>query len=201
MKINIKNKKEKGMTLVELIVAIAVMGIVMTGMTLMISNLWKGREVEVKMGQSAILASQTVSKMVKEMRKSSQADSGAYFLAYGNDFETIFYSDIDNDGYMERVHYYVEGTQLKRGIAEPILGINPTYPEADEVITTMSNHIVNEAGEPIFTYYDSSGVAVDTPVQTSYVTLVKVVVHINIDPGEIKDVIIRSSASFRNIEI
>lgn len=195
-----KNKKEKGMTLIELIVAISIMSIIMTGTVMLLTTLWEGRRVEIKMGQSSLLASQTVSNMVKNIRKASQADSGAYFLASGNDFDIVFYTDIDNDGYMERVHYYIEGEQLKMGTAEPILGINPTYPDEDEEITVLSNYIVNGADESIFTYYDSTGAIVNTPVQASHVTLVRITLHVNVDIDEISDVIISSTASFRNID-
>ncbi|MFC1644924.1 type II secretion system protein J [Patescibacteria group bacterium] len=195
-----KIKNKKGMTLIELIVAISIMTIVMTGSSMMLVRLWDGRVNEVKMGQSSLLASQSVTEMIKNIRKSSQADSGAYFLDSGDDFEIIFYSDIDNDDHMERVHYYVEGSELKVGTAEPILGINPTYPEDDEVVSVLSDYLVNEEAEPLFTYYDSNGAIVDTPVQSSYVTLVRVTIHINVDPDNIGDTVISSSASFRNID-
>ncbi|MDH4330176.1 MAG: prepilin-type N-terminal cleavage/methylation domain-containing protein [Candidatus Moranbacteria bacterium] len=193
---------KKGMSLLELLIAMFILGIVTVGMSSFFAYLWRSKAVEISRGQSILVASNSVNKMVRFIRKSAQAESGAYMLDSGDDFEFIFYSDTDNDGYLERIHYYLEGDSLKMGTAEPILGTNPTYPVGDEVTVEIADDIVNDTStEPIFTYFDNNGVAMTTPVNVYAVKAVKITVFVNSDPENINDVEINSMVALRNVNV
>lgn len=192
-------KNKKGMTLVELMVSISILGIVTTGMSTFFIYIWESRYDEINIGQSSLAASQSISKMSRDIRRAAQADSGAYLIDSGDDFDFIFYSDIDADEHMERVHYYVDGTSIMMGTAEPILGTSPTYPVGDENVTTLANNVTNEVSEPIFSYYDSSNSVIATPITASNVRLVKLHISVNTDPDRINDVVIESAVSLRNL--
>jgi prepilin-type N-terminal cleavage/methylation domain-containing protein len=193
---------KKGMSLLELLISIFILGVVMFGMSAFFAYLWKVKSQEVSRGQSIITASNSVNKMIQNIRKSAQAESGAYMLDSGDDFDFTFYSDIDNDNNLERIHYYLDGNTLKMGTAEPILGTNPTYPVGDQETIEVATNVVNDAAtEPMFVYYDSSGSAMTTPVNVYAVKSVKVSVFVNIDPGNIEDVEINSTVALRNVDV
>lgn len=197
-----KNITKKGMSLLELLISIFILSVVMFGMSAFFAYLWKAKAQDVSRGQSIITASNSVNKMIHNIRKSAQAESGAYMLDSGDDFDFVFYSDIDNDDNLERIHYYLDGSTLKMGTAEPILGTNPTYPVGDQEIVEIAFDVVNDLStEPIFTYYDNNGNVMTTPVNVYSVKSVKVSVFVNTDPGNIDDVEINSTVALRNVDV
>jgi type II secretory pathway pseudopilin PulG len=184
------------MTLVELIVAIGIMGIVTTGLTTFFSYMWRAKFDEINRGQSMLSASQSISKISKNIRRASQADSGSYALASAEDFDLVFYSDIDSDENRERVHYYLENGSIMSGTSEPILGDNPTYPENDEIVTVVANNVVNSPSEPIFSYFNAAGVEVSN---IPSIRLIKLNVAVNVSPTRISNTVIETSVSLRNL--
>jgi hypothetical protein len=51
-----------------------------------------------------------IETMVKEIRMAKEGENGAYPIEYAGDKEFIFYSDIDGDGRVERVRYFLAQT-------------------------------------------------------------------------------------------
>ncbi len=48
-----------------------------------------------------------IETMVKELREARMGDDGAYIIEKAEDYEIIFYSDIDKDGDTERIRYFI----------------------------------------------------------------------------------------------
>ncbi len=193
-------KNKKGMTLIELLVAVGIMSIVTTGLAVFFSYVWRSRVDEINRGQSLVTASSSVSKMSENIRKASQADSGSYALGSADDFNFIFYSDVDSDGNRERVRYYLDGTSIMAGTAEPILGDSPTYPPIEEdVIKTVASNVTNEETEPIFVYYNASGSVLETPASPATIRRIGLNVSVNTNPGRISDTLIQTFVSPRNL--
>jgi len=79
-----------------------------------------------------------VSSMVREIREIQIADTGAYPIVSADDHEFIFFSDMDKDEAVERVRYFLDGSDFKKGVIEP--RTNPTqYVLGDEVVNTLSH--------------------------------------------------------------
>ncbi|KKT88216.1 MAG: hypothetical protein UW95_C0016G0020 [Parcubacteria group bacterium GW2011_GWC1_45_14] len=187
------------MTLVELLVAIGILGIVTTGLSAFFSYMWRTRLTDVSRGQSSVIASSSVSRMTENIRRAAQADSGSYAIASADDFNLVFYSDIDSDQYRERVHYYLDGTSIMMGTSEPILGDSPTYPEGDEIVSVIATNVMNSESEPIFTYYNSSGSILDTPAFVAPIRMVGLSVSVNTNPSKISDTLVQTLVSPRNL--
>ena len=64
-----------------------------------------------------------------------------------------FYSDIDSDGVKERVRYFKDNLDFKKGIIEPT-GDPLEYVLGNETISTLTGALENV--DPIFNYYDRS---------------------------------------------
>lgn len=191
MKRNIHNtsilQDQRGLSLLEIIIAVsifviatgAVMGFVIQG----------ARVQDIAFGQNIAIseARRGVETMVREIREIQTADNGAYPLVTADDFELIFYGDIDKDSSVERVRYFLDGTDFKKGTIEP--RSNPVaYYASDEVIVTLSRYVRNEA-LPVFTYYngDWPGDVINNPIPTpADVTeprFVNVFLRINVKPN------------------
>ncbi len=123
-------------------------------------------------------AKMALARLVSELRRAQPASTGAYPLEVVASTEIIFYSDIDNDGLRERIHYWLNGGALKRGITRPT-GQPYVYNPDNESVGVAVNEVLNTT-EPVFTYYDesydgtASGTPLSFPVDVYSVRLVKI---------------------------
>ncbi|MBI2410454.1 MAG: prepilin-type N-terminal cleavage/methylation domain-containing protein [Candidatus Kerfeldbacteria bacterium] len=129
--------------------------------------------------------------MVSELRETVPADTGAYPIEDATEQEIIFYSDVDKDNETERVRYFLEGTNIQRGIIEPS-GDPLEYLPENETVTTISHYIQN-GSDPVFTYYnqnypaDTSTNPLAEPTNISEIRLVEIRVLTNVDPNRVPD--------------
>jgi type II secretory pathway pseudopilin PulG len=186
-----KNKKiKKGMTLVDMLIAIGIFSMGMIGFTVLFVRVWQSNSFIMEEGQATMMASRTVQQLIESLRKVKQADNGEFAIKSGDDFNFIVYLDDDNDGVTERVHYFLAGESFKKGVTKPTTGTPPVYPNGDQVITIMANYVTNTAAQPIFYYYnkDYPGDIVNNPLNISptlpidKVKLVRIRLWINIKP-------------------
>ncbi|MDD3498592.1 MAG: prepilin-type N-terminal cleavage/methylation domain-containing protein [Candidatus Moranbacteria bacterium] len=192
-------KTKKGMSLTELLVAMFIFTVVSMGISIFFANIWKSKYNELEMGKSLLIASQAVNNMKKSIRQAGQADSGAYLISSASNFDFVFYSDIDNDNDMEKIRYYLDGSEIKMEKAEPILGTNPTYPDVYEAPVTIAKDIANTETEPIFSYFDNDYDSLATPTSAYPIRLIKITLYVNTDPNKISDVSISSLVYIRNV--
>lgn len=143
--------------------------------------------------------------MVKEIREARIGDDGSYPLAEANDFQFVFYSDIDKDEGVEMVRYFLDGTDFKKGVIEPS-GDPPQYVLADEKIGILSRHVRN-AGIPIFVYYNADWPEdiINNPLPTltrlMETKLMHVYLKINVDPNRPPDDFeLESDIQIRNLK-
>lgn len=121
--------------------------------------------------------------MVNEIRDTMPSAQGAYPIESATPASFVFYSDINNDGIAERVHYYLSGTTLKKGVTYTT-GSPYTYNTANEVNTDLVVNVSNGSNS-LFSYYDSnyngSTAELPSPVVVSSIRLVKIQVTIEAD--------------------
>jgi hypothetical protein len=78
-------------------------------------------------------------------------------------------------------------------MTNPTTGMPKTYPSGDQQVKTVISHIVNDASSPIFYYYnknypgDTTNNPMVMPVTVNNVRLIKIYLHINIDPNRPPD--------------
>lgn len=198
--------KLPGMSLVEMLMAIAILSLGMGGVTLLFINSWTNNKFILETGNASRMASRGANDIVSDLRKVRQADNGDFPVEAADDFDLKVYLDIDNDGATERVHYYLSGSTLYRGVTDPVSGLPITYPNSDDSTTTLATAVVNTSSDPIFIYYnadyptDTVNNPLSTPASVSQVRMVRVHLMINIDPFHAPDHInIESLAQLRNL--
>lgn len=205
----INRKRLKGLTLVEMLVAIFIMSAGMLGFSLLFSSSWTSNKFILETGITSIRVNRASTEIINNLRKVRQADNGDYPIDSGDDFDIQVYLDIDNDGVTERVHYWLDDVndRLMRGIREPSTAQPPTYAAGDETTSVIAEYIVNESTQPLFYYYNENypGDTVNNPLLTPAaigdVRLVRVLIRMNIDPIKAPNNInIESFVDLRNLE-
>ena len=198
----------RAMTLVEVVVAIAIMLIAMEGFTLLFLRSWDTNKYILESGMAVTTASRVNNKIISELRRVRQADNGDYAIESGSDFDLIVYLDIDHDGVTERVHYFLDQAtdQLKKGVTEPSNTVPISYSPTDDTVTVLTNYVVNDDTMPLFTYYnkDYPGDIVNNPLpfplSVDQVYLIRVHLYVNINPVHAPDNInIESFVNLRNL--
>jgi prepilin-type N-terminal cleavage/methylation domain-containing protein len=174
--------KQKGFALVELLVAIGVLTLIIGAFGAFKANVFSlNRVLQVGL-KNQEEAKKVVRPMANEVRSATQSNLGAYAIAESNPTSFSFYTDIDNDGLREKIRYFLDGTDFKKGIIKP--SGNPlTYDQEGEQIIEVIHSVLPL---DIFYYYNSSydGTSdpLEDPVSPSDVRLIKVVLEIDDDP-------------------
>lgn len=201
-----QKKRLKGMSLVEMLMAIFILLIGMEGVTMLLLNSFRNNKFILETGNASLLASRGVNRIVSEVRKVRQADNGDYPVESGDQFDLKVYLDVDSDGTTERVHYYLSNGVVYRGITEPTATIPITYPNGDQTTEIFVNYISNTNAQPIFYYYnrdypsDIVNNPLATPVSVENVRLIKIHLLVNIDPiNAPNNVNVESFVELRNL--
>ena len=196
-------KNYSGLSLMEMLVAIAIFTIAIAGFSMLYIRSIKSNTYILKMGQTSFALSQGLNKMVEYIRTARQGDNGNAAIVAVADNSLTIYSDFDNDQITERLHFYLDNQQIKLGITNPTAGANRTYPNGDEETKIIAEHIVNGTGDKLFQYYPV-GLA-QAPIEPSTgdisaIRMVKIFLKMNIDPSRgADDIEMQSYVEFRNL--
>lgn len=189
----------------ELLVAMFIFSMGMIGVVLLFSSAWKTNSYVLEEGNAIVIASRALNETIKDLRKVRQADDGSYAIKSIGDFDLVVYLDEEGDNRAERVHYFLdENNNFKKGVTKST-GTPYSYPDEDQVITTVAQYVMNTPPDPIFTYYnnlypiDEENNPLTNP-QPSDVRLIGVHLWVNIKPKTAPDNInLESFAKLRNL--
>ena len=189
----------KAFTLIETIVTIAIFALIFGVVSALIVFGYRTQSYTFQQSLAIDEARKGVETMVKEIREARSGDDGSYVIEKAQDYEFIFYSDIDKDEATEKVRYFIEGTDFKKGVIEPT-SFPVEYPADQEEIITLSEHVVNQP--PIFHYYDGDGQEiVELPARLKDTKLMKVYLVVNVNPNRPpQDFILESAVQIRNLK-
>jgi len=184
----------KGLTLIELTVVISIIILIsFIGSDMIISGL-KTTRYESEQATAVESARKSMGIMTKEIRGANTSEKGDYPIVTAQEDELTFFNDINGDNLMEKIRYYVDGTNLIREIYLP-------GDQKDYSIITASSTIatyVNNINTPIFTFYNSNSVETDIINQ---IRMVKTHIMINVTPTIIpNDYILESNVNLRNLK-
>lgn len=182
--------EKKGITLVETLVAISIIILINGILSVFIVRSFDVNRYTIEQGLNTAIVQNTLYTLSRYIREARQSDEGGYLIKSANEFEITFFSNVDTDADIERVHVYLEGTDLKVGLSETS-GFPPEYPGSDEEIKTMASNIANTASEPIFAYYnkdypsDVVNNPLEIPPSPSDISLIRINIYANIDPEHV----------------
>ncbi len=171
-----KSKSLAGFTLIEIIVVIGIMGLISTGVIALVSSVFVQSTKQGTSIADTDQARKLSMKFTQELRNGIYGENGAYPLNSAGNQEIIFFSDVNNDGLVDRVRYYLSNGSLYKGVVVPT-GTPYTYNLANEVATKIQSNVAN-GSNPLFYYYTdtydgTSGTALAQPVNVAQVNFVK----------------------------
>lgn len=195
----LKNKQLKGMTFVEVVIAISIFTVGILTFTLLFVKGWQSNKNALEEGQASMAASTGVRKAVDVIRKSRQGDNGSYSIVSATSNDLKIYSDVDGDDDTERVHYYLENGNFKMGITNPDTQVPPNYASSDETVNIVAQYVDNN-GQPLFSYYDESGNLLTGTINVNEIRMIKIYLRVDANPNLPPDpVVVQSFVTPRNL--
>lgn len=188
-------RDSRGFTLIEVVTTVSVVSIMFVVASNFIIDTMQSQRYLSEQNDAIVESRKAVAKITSELRETVSADTGAYPLDTLDDQEIIFYSDVDKDQETERVRYFLNGTQLIRGVIEPTedaVTLEISYDTATETTNAIAYYIQNGV-TPLFTYYnedypsDTVTNPLTTPADPSVTRMVGVHIETNVDPNRIPD--------------
>lgn len=143
---------QRGETIISLLTGIMIFGLLIGGIAMFQLNIFrnsKNVEEKTKTSQQIII---TLRNLTSELRQARSSSTGGYALETATNDTLVFYSDINNDGAVERVRYARVNGNLERGITVPT-GSPLSYGGQPETVTTLITSVSAES--PLFLYYGS----------------------------------------------
>lgn len=158
-------RDDVGFTLPELMAVVALMGIVVAAAYLLlntgttISNQVEAQAVATEEGRAVL------SQLSSELRQAYEVDNGQGAFLVIQPREVVFYTDVNRDGFPEKVRYRIINNKIYRAQATATTEMPPyTFPafSADQPVQGV---VESTWSESVFTYYTNQYVSgSDVPV-------------------------------------
>jgi hypothetical protein len=185
--------------MIETIVWISVLVIVFQALATTLLYFYRTNRYGIEQANAVTSGQRGLEQIVKTIREGAYSSDGAFPIVSiaANDF--VFYADVDSDVQIERVHYYLSGTNLVQGILDPT-GDPPAY-SGTETVSTVAQYVRNvSATTSIFRYFDEVGTEITNYADWSSVRFVKSSLIINVDTNTLPNQLtMSSSAAIRNL--
>jgi type II secretory pathway pseudopilin PulG len=197
-------QKNKGMTLVELLIVAAIFILIVIALGYFQSDVFKlNRTLQIGLDVQQN-ANKILRPFAAEVRSATISNIGGFPIEKAATTTMIFYSDIDDDGLKDRIRYFVEDDQFKKGTIVPD-GDPFFYDPADEKVKIIARRVVPD--EIVFEYYDdtyngsASSTPLTYPMDLTEITLVKAKLLIDASSNGRESIVeISTQAMFRNLK-
>ncbi|MBU4480011.1 prepilin-type N-terminal cleavage/methylation domain-containing protein [Patescibacteria group bacterium] len=201
MKNKLNKKTNGGLTLIEVVVSVSIFSIIVVVLFSSIIYFYKVNRYSLDQAFAIESARRGVEFMVRDIREAVYSDEGSYPIISASENSFYFYSDIDRDNNVERVRYFLDGSDFKKGLTEP-LGSPLSYHDTDEVISVVSDNIMNsEESSDVFQYFNQDGVEITDLSSIVDISFIKVNLIVNVDvnrqPGNF---VLLSGVTLRNLK-
>lgn len=191
---------QKGMSLVEMMVVLAVFTVLSVVVISIITSFYRYNAYTIAQAYQVDSARRGVDRLVRDLREMTYSDNGAFPLVTAATSSITFYSDIDRDNSVELVTYELLNNTLYKKIYEAA-GKPVVYPSLPTKTEIISEYVHNDLeGVNLFIYHNGSGEIVSA-ANVSEPKQIDVSLVVNVDPvQEPGKYHLRSSASLRNLK-
>lgn len=190
----------RGFTLVEMLVVIFITGIVGIAINSMVVNFYKTNAYLLEETKAIDSAHRGLSTSFIDLREASYGDDGSYPIRSVSTSSITFFSDVDNDGVVEKIRLYLLNGSFYRGVTEST-STPPTYVGQPELTTTIANYVRNSTTTPIFRFYDVNGTLISSStVPIASIASISTSLMVDLNPLRAPDILIlQETATLRNI--
>jgi prepilin-type N-terminal cleavage/methylation domain-containing protein len=190
----------RGLTLVELLVAVAIILMVMPVLVTMILELYDSHASTLSRALAVTQGSNATEEVMRDVRGSVYGDNGALPIVAIATSSFTFFADTDFDGAVERVRYFLDDTTFRKGVIEPTS--TSSYPVGNETIEPIAYDIINnQDGTPLFRYFTATSTEITSSSDSLLVRRVSMeVVTEKTFAQEASQVRTQTSASIRNLK-
>ncbi len=166
-------EQEKGFTLIEVMISVAIFSIIAYGIVALVSSVLVNSSLQGSLLANNDSARRVAFTLIQELRDATTSDTGGYALESATAQQLIFYTNAA--GSVNRIRYFLQAGALYKGVTKPT-GNPLLYNLGGETVNLVQKDVANGAN-PIFYYYDGtySGVVENPLVQPLNVTAVKLV--------------------------
>ncbi len=180
-------KAEKGLSLIELLVGLAIISFVIGGIYALYSFGEESWRRASQMAQAREEGSLALNFLARDIREISPPDEETTIL-YADYNEVKFLANVDSDPEPESLHYFFQPpNSLARGVAETTSSEPPYHFSEAEKVTTLTTHCQNSLSNPIFTYLVSTTETLDNlPLSSDdlkKIKMIKVSILVDVDPS------------------
>lgn len=190
--------QNKGFTLIETGLAILIFLLGVVTVFSLVEFGYFGKDYTFQQAMSIEEARRGIETMLKEIREARAGEDGSFVISKTEGFEFAFFSDIDNDGETEKIRYFLDGSDFKKGIIEPQC-CPITYPASSERIITLTKYVRNTP--PIFKYFDKDGNELGPPASLKDTKRMRIYLVVNVNPNRPpQDFTLETDVLLRNLK-
>ena len=154
---------KKGFTLVEALVALSMFSIISMAVAWILIQSVRSTNVIWEQLATQNDGRAAVQQVVDDVRRAETSSIGSYPIASASSTAFVFYANVDDDIGREKVRFFIDGTDLKKGVIHP--SGNPLNYNGTESIIIIAESVVNIAKNiPLFEYYDETYPVTSTPL-------------------------------------
>jgi type II secretory pathway pseudopilin PulG len=189
----------RGFTLIETLVWIAIFTASMVAITTSVIYFYRTSNYAIEEATALTSVQHGMDAMVRVIREAAYSSVGAYPVIAMASSSLTFYANTDSDALVERVHYYLSGTNIYMGTLKPT-GDPASYTGTETVSTVASNIKNASSSTDLFTYYDLNGAQMSDLTKIADLRFVTINIVADIDPNRAPtNTQLRSSATLRNL--
>lgn len=177
----------KGFSLIEIIIVVAIAA----SIVIVVGNLGTNvaglnnlinQELQSKSG-----VNQALNIMTSEIRSAGPSQNGAFPIDAVSTSSFSFYSDINKDGTIEHVRYFLATSSIEKGVIQPT-GSPATYPTSSEILTDVIDNVIIQPSSSLFSYYGAtytgSQSPLAAPIDISTIRLIGIFFYADIQPKQ-----------------
>jgi len=193
---------QKGMTLVEMLIAIGIYTVLLLAINNSITSLYQNNAYALEQANEVDNARRGVTQWNRDAKEMITGEDGTWPVAVIGEHRLGYYSDTDQDDSVEYVEYILAATTLRKFTYNPT-GSPATYdlttPDSEEILSEYVQNI--EQATSTFFYFDNNGTQLTSTSPVIDVRYMQMQVIVNIDPDRNPgEFMLRSSLAPRNLK-
>ncbi len=191
----------RGFTLVEVLVLISITTLLSITLDTLIVNFYKANSFLLEQTAATDNARRGLRTSFQNLRQATYGEDGSYPIQTAATSSILFYSDVDNDGSVEKIRLYLLNNAFYRTVTEAT-GLPLMYTGTTST-TTIASYIRNATSSPIFRYYDSDGVLISSStVPVIDIAAISTSLQIDLNPLRAPDILtLEETATLRNLRL